>query len=590
MKSGASESCYIHLKEYYSFPNDVFVTHIPKNILDSDKKYKIFWAQHAYDQPCMANFDHNMVDHIVSPSQWNKEMYIKYLNIPEDKITVIPSGVADMFSYSNKKTKSMIYTSIPYKGLEVLSKIIPKVVRRHPDVKFKIFSSMSLYDFDSDNYEELYETLKGMSNVEYSAAIDREDLVQHYQESAFFVHPNIWEETFCVSMTEAMRCGAYPIITNIGAISEVAGEKNALIIPIEGNPTPIGYKVTEDFLNNFANACCKLLDCYDDNRNYYHNVSKIVSDYVCENYNWKSIAEQWKTLIEDIKGTQMYQEKTDILSNYSPIDHKKAVYDEDYLQLAFENILRWEESDKEMSQGRTNFQIEKFIGLDCHNISTFFERILKERKVCAEGYMLKLIEMKKKVREFEYKWGEVEDKTKPILWDIGTRDKSKVLCWFDLDNLEMKNYLKSSEIEIRDSLYQMEHLDKMLNKAIEMNGGKSPDREQFLEESETYWDRRLAEQALDDLMGSILGISGANIQAMRRASAPSIVDQKNDFKQGYLPFEKLLEPNGKAEFIEHLQSKVLKGYEEISGCNDRYRTQLPEKEEIRKIGTSYFEE
>ena len=35
-----------------------------------------------------------------------------------------------------------------------------------------------------------------------------------------------------------MRCGAYPIITNIGALAEVAGENNAQIVPIEVN-TPI---------------------------------------------------------------------------------------------------------------------------------------------------------------------------------------------------------------------------------------------------------------------------------------------------------------------------------------------------------------
>ena len=76
-------------------------------------------------------------------------------------------------------------------------------------------------------------------------------------------------------------------------------------------------------------------------------------------------------------------------------------------------------------------------------------------------------------------------------------------------------------MEIRDRLHQMEHLDKMLDKLIEQNGGKVPTREQFLEENNEYWDTRLAEQALDDLMSAQTGISGANLQAMRRASAPS---------------------------------------------------------------------
>ena len=154
-------------------------------------------------------------------------MFIRYHKVPEDKITVIPNGVAEMFSYSDKKTKSMIYTSIPYKGLEVLAKVIPLVHKKHPDTTFKIFSSMSLYGDDQlDTYIDTYDLLKSLPNVEYSRATDREKLVEHYQEAAFFVHPNKWEETFCVSMTEAMRCGAFPIITNIGALPEVAGLNN----------------------------------------------------------------------------------------------------------------------------------------------------------------------------------------------------------------------------------------------------------------------------------------------------------------------------------------------------------------------------
>ena len=293
MKSGATETSYQYLHEHYKFPDNVFVSHIPQEIKKSTHEYKILWAHHAYDQQVFLNFEHDIVNHIVSPSQWNKDQFIKYHNVPEDKITVIPNGVADMFSYSNQKTKTMIYTSIPYKGLEVLSRVIPLITQRHPDVKFKIFSSMSLYGPGPDQFLNLYDHLKKMSNVEYSEAIDREELVQHYQESAFFIHPCTWEETFCVSMVEAMKCGAYPIITDIGALSEVAGKKNASIVPIDGEPTSKGFKITDDFINKFMETCCEALNYYDQDQTYYHKISKIISNYVTEKYNWKTIAEQW---------------------------------------------------------------------------------------------------------------------------------------------------------------------------------------------------------------------------------------------------------------------------------------------------------
>ena len=275
---------------------------------------------------------------------------------------------------------------------------------------------------------------------------------------------------------------------------------------------------------------------------------------------------------------------------YTPINAQDAVLNDEFLKQASDNVFAWEESDKEMAQGRTNFQIEKFIGLNTHNISVSFEHILKERRIMAAGYMFKLIEMKEKVREFDYKWNNVEDKTQPIMWETGGPGGGKKLCWYDLEELELMHYLKGSEMEIRDRLHQLEHLDKMLHKLVEQNGGTPPTREQFLEENQEYWDTRLAEQALDDLMAAQTGISGANIQAMRRASAPAMVDPRNNFKEGYLPMNKLLDPQGRMEFINDLQGKVMKGYEKLTGVDLGYGTAIKAAEERKKISGTYTEE
>lgn len=274
---------------------------------------------------------------------------------------------------------------------------------------------------------------------------------------------------------------------------------------------------------------------------------------------------------------------------YTPINAQEAVLNDEYLTQASQNVFAWEESDKEMAQGRTNFQIEKFIGLNTHNISVSFEHILKERRIMASGYMFKLIEMKERVREFEYKWNG-KDKTQPIMWETGGPGGGKKLCWYDLEELELTHYLKGSEMEIRDRLHQMQHLDKMLEKLVEQNGGTPPTREQFLEENQEYWDTRLAEQALDDLMAAQTGISGANLQAMRRASAPAMVDPRNNFKEGYLPMNKLLEPHGRMEFINDLQGKVMRGYEKITGADLGYGAAIKPAEEQKKISGNYTEE
>ena len=584
MKSGATESSFHYLSQYYEFPEEVEVSHLPEELKKSNKPYKVLWAHHAYDQPAFLNFNHETVTHIVTPSHWAKEQLIKFHNVPKDKITVISNGVNDIFTYSENKTKTFIHTSIPYKGLELMPAIIQRIQQVHPDAKFKIFSSMSLYGPMNDPYLELYEELKKLPNVEYSAAVDQEELISAYQESAFFIHPNIWEETFCVSMAEAMKCGAYPIITSIGALSEVAGDNFASVVSLEGTRTTTGYEVTENFLNTFAGVCCTALDYFEGDRTYYNQISKSLSNHISQKCDWKKIAQQWKKLITKIvKGEPMTKENTAL--SYTPVTSEQAVMDDEYLQQAFANVLKWEDSDKELAQGRTNFQLEKFALLETHTLPVAFENTLKSRRQMAEGYMYKLIEMKQKVREFEYKWAD-KDRSQPIFWETGgPGGGSKELCWFDLDELSLSHYLKSSELEIRDRLHQMQHLDKILEKLLEQNGGKPVTREQFLESDGKYWERRFADQAMDEMVAAQTGISIGNLHSMRRASAPSIVDQRNTLPEGYLPLNKLIEsPQGKMDFLNDLQKKVLTGIQEVTGENLGMITGSPEEEQKKLQG------
>jgi glycosyltransferase involved in cell wall biosynthesis len=555
MKSGASESSYFFLEEYYKFPENIIVSHLPQELQQSNKPIKILWSQHSYDQPVYLNFDFSICDLIVSPSNWCREQFIKYHHIPEDKIVTIPTGVSKQFTYSSRKSKTFIYTSIPYKGLEVLAQIIPHI----PEATFKIFSAMNLYDIEEDPYTELYEYLKSLPNVIYSPAVDQAELIEHLQDAAFFIHPNIWEETFCVSLAEAMSCGCFPILTDIGALPEVSNEI-ANIVPMEGTRTSKGYEVSDNFLNNFINACKSALHFFDNDRDYYNKISQSVSNYATETYDWKRIADTWKTTIQSL-GEPMTEKKFNQLTVITP---EEAAKNEDYLKFALEEVLRWEEEDKELAQGRTNFQIEKFLLLEQYTVPSAFHAALKNRRILAEGYMQKIIEIKERVREFEYKW-EGKDKTKPVEWSTRGPNGGTKLCWYDIEQIEMTHYLKSTELEIRDRIQQMDTFDKILNKLVEMNGGPVT-REQFEEDDNVYWERRFAEQAMDEMISSRTGISIGNIHSMRRGTAPTLVsDDVNRIKNGYGSLAEAM--NNPDAFLNGLQEKVLTGIAEVTGTS-----------------------
>ena len=563
MKSGATETSYVFLKEYMNFPDDVEVSHIPKDLYNSKKKVKILWAHHACDQYVYLNFNHSKIDKIVCPSQWARDLFVKHWKVPEYKLVIIHNGYNKIFSYSSKKTKTFIYTGIPYKGLELFPQIFSKVLEKHPDARLKIFSCMGLYG-QTDTNKKLYDTLRSIPNVEYHSSVDQSELVSHYQESAFFLHPNIWEETFCVSMVEAMACGCHPIISNIGAIPEIS-QGYATIVPISGIRTSEKYIVDDTFIDKFAKACISACDFFDKNVDKYTKLSFITAKKVKECYNWKKITEDWKNVMEK-------NERLEIITA------DEAIKEESYLEQAIDNVLKWTEDEKELAQTRSNFQIEKFIVLGNYTIPAAVHQILRERRVSAEAYVELLITMKERSREFEHRWKD-NDKSQPV--ESKTAEGGYKQHWFDLDQYRLYIFLKSSELEIRDRIQQMETLDKILISLYEKNGGPVS-REQFESEDHIYWERRFADQMFDEIVSKNSGISEGNLHSVRRALAPTIGDDDTNRIKNSMPDLTLaLNPETAPNFVAELQQKILAGVEELT---DK-KVSLPQpKEEQPKIG------
>jgi hypothetical protein len=126
--------------------------------------------------------------------------------------------------------------------------------------------------------------------------------------------------------------------------------------------------------------------------------------------------------------------------------------------------------------------------------------------------------------------------------------------------------LKSCELEIRDRIQQMNFFDKIINRLIELNGGKTVTKEQFEAEDHVYWERRFAEQSLDEMVSSKTGISIGNLHSMRRGTAPTLVsDDTNRIKNGYGSLADAI--NDPDRFLNTLQEKVLRGIEEVTNTD-----------------------
>jgi FkbM family methyltransferase len=325
MKSGATESSFYYLNQYYTIPNNVEISRSIEELAQSKKQYKILWAHDNCDQPQLLRLPElvSQIDRIVCVSNWEREQYIKYNRAPAEKITVIPNGVDEMFRPSGKpKSKTCIFFSAPHKGITPLVPIWKEVIKHHPDAKLKVFSSMSLYGaiqpgegenetittengLEPSPFISIYKELQALPGVEYSPCIDREDLLPHIQDAAFYIHPNVWEETFCVSLAEAMSCGCFPITTDMGALPETSFGRGKYI-PMSGQNTPRGWLPDDTFHQNFAKEIIQALSFFDKEPETFYAATNDLASLAIHHYNWKTIARDWSELIEVVTKRAVY--------------------------------------------------------------------------------------------------------------------------------------------------------------------------------------------------------------------------------------------------------------------------------------------
>lgn len=138
---------------------------------------------------------------------------------------VIGNGIAPAFetlfgsaqALAATKENRAVYTSMPYRGLEILALAAPHV---RGGTHFDIYSAMHTYRLGEEGFRELYARLQDSPNCTYHGAISQTSLAEAIKPAAFLAYPSTFEETFCISAAEAIAAGLRVIATDLGALKE----------------------------------------------------------------------------------------------------------------------------------------------------------------------------------------------------------------------------------------------------------------------------------------------------------------------------------------------------------------------------------
>ncbi|MBN2489642.1 MAG: methyltransferase domain-containing protein [Planctomycetes bacterium] len=210
---------------------------------DSGARQVVFWAHDIPADPAFRPFvqHHRQFDRIVALSHYHRQAILSRFGfVTPDAVVVIPNGV-DMQRFAArdriaKQPGRLLYSSTPFRGLEILARVFPRIRRRVPHAHLRVFSSMSLYGRAGDDakYRPLYEKLRRTAGVEYIGSVKQDRLAREFMEAEVLAYPNGYPETCCVTAMEAQAGGAAIVTSALGALNEIVPDEVG--IRIAGRP------------------------------------------------------------------------------------------------------------------------------------------------------------------------------------------------------------------------------------------------------------------------------------------------------------------------------------------------------------------
>lgn len=216
----------------------------------------------------------------------------------EEKSVITYNGVEN--KYFEGKNPSIvkgkcIYSSTPYRGLDVLLGCWKKIKEKVPWAQLHLFTGMSIYNQkEYPETKKLLEIAKRMEkdDVFVIGPVSKDRLAEEMLSSELMLYPNHFPETYCISCAEQLYAKRKVLTSNIGALSDFLGKGDISLIG--GDP------YSDEYMNEFIENAVLMLT-----KN--HQISEKNTLPIP---TWKDVAKQWSEIFfTPIKNTKVNKVK-----------------------------------------------------------------------------------------------------------------------------------------------------------------------------------------------------------------------------------------------------------------------------------------
>ena len=136
----------------------------------------------------------------------------------------------------------------------------------------------------------MFERCKNHPKINYHGSVPNTEIRAALQKADIFAYPNIWIESSCISLIEAMSAGVICVHPNYGALYDTSGGITRI------------YGWDEDPNRHAGKHYAMLDNAIEQVKTGAHiEEANYVKSYADLRFNWNRRAMQWKTLLEQLK-------------------------------------------------------------------------------------------------------------------------------------------------------------------------------------------------------------------------------------------------------------------------------------------------
>ncbi len=262
----------------------------------------ILWNHHSHTEDAISGleeeYERDAYDGFAMVSEWQREGYQQRFGIESSRIAVLRNVMSPAFANFYPPGESILaqkawppllaYTSTPYRGLDLLLDAFPSIREAVPGTRLQVYSSMKVYQSDAGleqtEHGPRYDRCREMEGVDYYGSVPQPELARRLREVTALAYPNIYPETSCISVMEAMAAGCHIITSRLGALPETTAGY-ARLIPVD--------QTADSYRRQFIAATIEALRSCTDQRQATEQHLRAQVDYINHAATWDLRAAEW---------------------------------------------------------------------------------------------------------------------------------------------------------------------------------------------------------------------------------------------------------------------------------------------------------